>query len=103
MRYLKPVMMVLLVLSPATWAVAESALGELPPNLAKQATIVANSEHGHLPAENVADGRIVGPLVALGEMGSWAVVGDETEKTGEITFTWLEPTPTPGPSPTPMP
>ena len=89
MRNLKHVLVALLVLAPATWASAES-LGELPPNLAQQATIVANSQHGHLPAVNVADGRIVGPLVMMGEMGSWAVVGDETQKTGEITFTWQQ-------------
>jgi sialate O-acetylesterase len=61
-------------------------------NLATSATVTASSEHGHLPAVNVIDGRICPPAAALGEFGSWAVLGDKEKGQGQISFTWPQPT-----------
>ena len=61
-------------------------------NLATLAAISASSEHEHLPARAVADGRISEPGAALGEVGSWAVLGDKEKGRGEISFTWQQPT-----------
>jgi hypothetical protein len=44
------------------------------------------------PARAVADGRISEPGAALGEVGSWAVLGDKEKGRGEISFTWQQPT-----------
>lgn len=60
-------------------------------NLALSANIAASSEHEHLPAWNVADGRISEAGAALGELGSWAVLGEKEKGKGEISFAWKTP------------
>lgn len=68
-------------------------LGPLPANLARQAKIAASSEQaGAGAAVNVADGRISAVGSGLGEMGSWAVIGDKAKGQAEIHFSWEQPT-----------
>jgi sialate O-acetylesterase len=66
----------------------EPTLDPVPRNIARTATITASTEHEHLPGSAVADGRISEQGAALGEVGSWAVLGDKEKGTGEITFAW---------------
>jgi len=81
----------------AKWACVATAFGEvaalgpLPENLARRATIAANSEQEVHPAANVADGRITPAGAAQGEVGSWAVNGDKAKGQAEISFRWAEP------------
>ena len=68
---------------------ARGAMDDLPPNLARSAVIEASSVSNEaLAAANVADGRISEPGAALGEVGSWAVKGDEAHGRGHIVFRW---------------
>lgn len=71
----------------------DHALGTMPLNLAKSAKITATSEQAEeLPAKNVADGWISGLGAGQGEIGGWAVIGDQAKGKAEISFTWEQPT-----------
>jgi hypothetical protein len=77
------------VLALAIGQSARAATDGLPQNLARSAVIEASSvSNANLVAANVADGRIAETGAALGEVGSWAVKGEEAHGQGRITFRW---------------
>src|ERR1043165_115839 len=93
----KPVVCLLLVVVSSSvpclhGRAANRVLGPVPRNLARSATIKASSEQqDSLPARNVADGHISGAGAGPGEIGGWAVIGDQAKGKADISFTWKQP------------